>query len=309
MPLSDEAIEARKHAIGSSDIAGLVLGQDAINLYARLTQEYPPPHFDNPAMERGNRLEDTVAAWVGETYNSDIHPGTLERHPHWQFEIANLDRWISTQIGRLPLEVKTAAGGKAWEWGEADSDVVPLNYQLQVQWQLWVTQKPVAWLGVLIGGHEFEYRRYIIKADPELQEMLHTAAYAFVTQHVQPRVPPEPSGSEAYTKWLQRRYPKSTDLMLGATADIDNLVNQYESYCETAAKAEKLADATKQQLIGIIADAAGIEGAGYRLTYKAPKDSRRWNLETLESDHPELAGKYTKLVPGSRRFILRRFKK
>lgn len=308
MPLTKEQDELRKQGVGASDVPALLGLSDwggPAALYARLTGDNPEPSVSNPATERGDELEEPVANWVAKKYGVELVRGGTAFHPHWRYELATPDRLVA--LSGMPVECKTAAGSMAHEWGEEQTDNVPLRYLAQVQWQLWVLQRTEAWLAVLVGGHRFEFRRYVIQADKELQEMMHEVVTRFYTKHVLPRVPPPPDGTDSYTKWLTRKYPQSTDVWLAGSPETDAHAMRYGELKRQFEELEVKLEAEKNYLKAAIGDAAGIKSTLYNITWKATKPISRVDLEALETAHPDLVARYRREVAHSRpfRFILK----
>jgi len=164
VPVDDEATwhEHRRKNVGSSEIAALygVSKYDTpFSLYHRKRGTLPYDDADNDRMMWGRALEPGIAAGLSEQEGlayraasfycvSQEVPGMAasmdfeaysEKHDAWvPFEIKNVDFF------RFKDEWDTAA----------EPPDPPLSMSLQVQQQMAITNSPVGYLGVLIGGNE-----------------------------------------------------------------------------------------------------------------------------------------------------------
>lgn len=190
-------LTARRAGIGGSDVAA-VLG---ISKYDGPTKVFYDklgalPDVDNAAMEWGRRLESAVRGKFADEH-PELHvtdgPG-LVAHPERRWQIATIDGLAAEGPHSAPsalVEVKTGRAD-ADDWGDEQTDEVPLPYVCQVTWYLDVFGLDVGFLAVLLDGRD--YREYQIDYDAALAAKLRAHAEAFWTRHVLARVPPDPDG-------------------------------------------------------------------------------------------------------------------
>lgn len=334
--LSEQQLEARKVGIGGSEIAA-VLGlspyktpfdvwQDKLNLVEQ------PDLSDNEYIHFGNVLEDVVAEEFGR--RTGLKPRRRNQiliHKDHHFLLANIDREITGKPFGLKcgLECKTAdaRAAKPHLWGEGaviewdddapvivhHDDQVPDWYYMQCAHYMAVTGSDLWFLAVLIGGNHFRY--YTIRRDLDLERLLIAKAGRFWHDHVLAEVPPPP----ANVVDLEAMFAVDNGKSVEATPEI---VNVWAEIKELQAQAKAIEARLDGQTIGktkigglknhlrmFIGENAevllGSEGKPLA-TWKASKKGRKYfDQAALEQDHPDLAKKYTKQIPGSRVLLIK----
>jgi putative phage-type endonuclease len=128
----------------------------------------------NRQTEYGLHLEQLVCKWVAEDLNCTITPlNFLLLSKQEQTFMATVDAIAEIDGIKVPVEIKTAAAG----W---DGDEVPYKHQLQVQWQLLVTESPFGFIACLPFGMASRLIIKRIEANAELQAQMIAAAMDFV---------------------------------------------------------------------------------------------------------------------------------
>ena len=204
----------RRKFIGGSDIAK-ILGIDpwrtATDLW--LDKITPPVEEDERTiarqLTRGKRLEPYVIAMAQEEFGIKI-TATNQRYidPEIPFFACEIDAECggdAPEVGTINVEIKTVHPFKAKEWGELESDQLPLHYLAQVQWGMGVTGREFCNVFALIGD---DLRRYIVPRDDSTIEAMRRRAEHFWQTFVIPKVAPpldyaDPRGLET----LKRMYP------------------------------------------------------------------------------------------------------
>lgn len=217
MSLSPEALAAHHAGLGSSDAAdALGLGwKSPHRLWLEKTGQVEREDLsDNEAVECGVLLEPVVATLFERRTGKTLHHvNKTQVHPEHPWMIANLDRRV---VGESALaEIKTAGfwAARSEEWGEEQTDLVPMKYNVQVQHQLAVTGYELGYLPVLVAGQKF--RLYEIPRDEELIAMMIRLLGAF-WQNVVDVNPPMPTNlAQAKERW-----PQSVGQEIEATPDI-----------------------------------------------------------------------------------------
>jgi len=167
---SPEWQAARAEGLGGSEVAavlGLSPWVSRFALWHRKTGLIDG-QLDTPAMSWGRRLEDAIAQkWA------DDHPEfRMRKTGTWHskarpWQIGNPDRLLSDISGLdeppAILEVKTAHGMDAHEWGESGTDQIPVYYRCQGMHYMDVFGMTTCHFAVLIGGSD--YREYRIEFD------------------------------------------------------------------------------------------------------------------------------------------------
>ena len=281
----------RKKGIGGSDIAA-ILGvskfKTALEVYLSKTTDQPEQKGEH--LYWGHALENPIIdRFIQDTGANVIRQPEMRRHPDYEWAIANADALITNgDTIEAILEIKTSSAFKSREWGEDDTDEVPIEYIAQVQWYMWIYDVQEAYLAALIGGNQ--YRQYHIQRDDELIAMLAEKAQAFWQNHVIPRIPPEPQdGADA-----QKLYPH--DNGDAAEADSDTLT-AYAELRELKAQEKELKAqiAAKEDLLKIkIGSYSAMQANGNTLfTWKA-QSSSRFDSSAFKNAHPDLYRQYTK---------------
>lgn len=157
--------EARSNRIGGSEI-GAICGWSPFQTREQLLAEktgMAERKPCTPAMERGNYLESSIAAWLADkekiTYD-DTKMGTwiADDNP---FQVYNPDG--ITSDGRLAEFKTTSVRDAEHGWGRAGTDQVPLTYQAQVMYGMGLLGLNECLLAVLSGAPRFEFARYRIR--------------------------------------------------------------------------------------------------------------------------------------------------
>lgn len=276
--------EGKIARIGGTDISKIV-GVDSfggpIDAWRRIVEGFSPEM--NKAMERGRRMEPVVRAM----YVDDTRATLEAKLPYlvstkYEFMGASLDDLATRDGEKLVVEYKTAGIRAINKWGESGSDQVPDNYRVQVAWYLLATGRTFADLACLICGDDL--RIYRLTRDLELESMLLEAAERFWKDHVLTKTPPPPDAHESYERWLEQRYPDSRGEFIAATPELE----YYAKRLEEATHALDVAEAQKQwarnHLIQRIGDAAGLQGEGWRISYKTTKGRSKTDWESLCKD-------------------------
>jgi len=205
-----EWLEWRRAGIGASDVAAQVgLSQWAEPLTVWLDKmsllDDDEPSF---RQQSGIDLEPVLATWFERaTGLYAMHPQRRVEHPDWPVARATLDADVIDAgydeadgdhlVG--VVDWKTEGGyGRKW-------DEIPLHYQCQGQWQMYVTGTERMWFGVLHGLYAFEV--YELARDDQDIATLRAAAERFWTDHVVAGIPPAPVGTVRELQALARAFP------------------------------------------------------------------------------------------------------
>lgn len=297
----DEWLTLRKTGIGGSDIAAL-LGMDRYTspyeLYLDKRGELP----DQPrseALERaamwGHLHEPLIAARFAETHGVRTRRVGLIRHESEPWRLANLDRQVAgCPDGPCLLEIKNRSAWKAADWGPSgDPEGVPDTEALQTHWYLSVTGYRHAHVGVLINGNDDRY--YRVEADAELAGDVIGMARTF-WQRVLDGDPPPVDGSAAVTDLMATLWPAEpgAEVVIDRTQVAPLLVERDRIAADAKALEERAAEVSNQLAVMLGGAEAAVWDGEVLFTRKqngvfAPK--------RFEAAHPDLAAKYTHLVP------------
>lgn len=301
-----EWLEYRKSGIGSSEVAsilGLNPWQTPYQLWRR-KKGMDAPQEETFAMKAGHYLEDAVTMfWADETGREVIKSSAgdwLFMNNEKDFLRASPDRtfWIpgmaKNSQNKGILECKTTQM-------PIDPDDLPKHWFCQLQYLLGVSEMTQGSLAWLCSGREFGYKD--IALVPDFYGWMIEEVEKFWTDYIIGDKEPEAINvTDVVTK-----YSRHTDgKIVEATTDIVTAYNQLKSVRAEISKLE----ATKEELEAKIkigfGDAEAISHGGQTLaTWKAAKDSSKFDSKLFCKENPELAEKYTITLPGSRRFLLK----
>lgn len=300
MSLTKEQITARKRGVGGSELLA-ALGKDPrcsrLELYMRKTGQLPEPDYsDDQRVQFGIRLEPVIRDVFEERIGHKvIVPHQTLFHPTAPL-VGHPDGWMPAI--REGVEIKTADKHMALEFGEEDSDQVPIRYLVQCSAYMALTDAEKWHLAVLIGGNDF--RTYEIPRDRELEAAILAGAAEF-WHHVENGVPPDPMTPED----VKLRWPKHLQPSTVATPDIEGLVYEHAAakrlLKECAGEEERLAAEIK-----LFMEDAGdlVTDDGRTLaTWRSARPSKKLDAKRFAADHPDLYAAYCIEQPGSRRFL------
>lgn len=293
----DEWLEWRRGGLGSSDVAA-VLGVSPYaspwDVWLSKTQGIDLP--DNAAMEVGRYMERGIGEWAadqlgGELIKADPVVGTKD----WMrstpdFMVAYMAAGAhATEI----LECKKARQS-ADEWGEAGSDLIPVDYTIQVQWQMLCKRRRCAYLAVLFTLSD-EFRLYTIERDEKLCAHLEEAAGAWWQRHVIEGNPPELDGSKAASRWLAEHYATNEDIRREADEDEQATMRRLRLYLERRKRLDEEIAIMKQDLIRSMGgQASKLTSPFGSVSYKS-HDRKSIDTKRLRAEHPEIAEACTRV--------------
>lgn len=189
-------MEDRRFHLGGSDIAsvfGVSQWKSCYDLWEEKTAaEFVPPEVEpkrEKLFRRGKKLEPWIMELLEEEQGIFINKRnqryTDEEFPWMQCEV---DFEFMATEGLCNGEAKTVSPFAAKEWGESETDEIPLGYCLQAMWGLMITKRPMTLVAPLIGADDL--RVYNVKRDDELIAAMRAKAIQFWTGHVVPKIPP-----------------------------------------------------------------------------------------------------------------------
>jgi predicted phage-related endonuclease len=303
MSLTAVQVENRKRGVGGSELLA-ALGKDSrcsrLELYKRKVGELPDPDFsDNERVRFGNLLEPVIRQEVGRRLKTQILiPEHTLFHPDAPL-LGHPDGWFPAW--NEGLEIKTCDKYEADEFGEEESDQVPIRYLVQCSAYMALTGAAKWRLAVLIGGNEL--RLYEIPRDEQLESALIAGATEF-WKHVEARRPPDPGTPDE----VRMRWPKSIGTPIHATPEIVEVCGQLgvaKAALKTATEREENLKSEIEKFMTVNSELIGPDGS-LLATWRTPKPSMKFDLEGFAKDHPGVHAKYLREVPNARRFLLKK---
>lgn len=293
-------LRARKKGITGTDagaIAGMNPYKSSFSVYQEKVSEEVTEVEDNERMREGRDLEAYVAQRFTEATGLKTRRALAvfqnEKHP---VLLADYDRLIVGQ--RAGLECKTVSPYAAGQWANGK---IPMHYLMQVQHYLAVSGYDYWYLAALIFGQELIIHK--ISRDEELIQSLITIEERFWKENVEKKIPPEPDGSDDYTKMLERKYRGDRekeiqlfgfDSKLRRRDEIDELMERL-----TAEKTK-----IDQEIKSRMGEASYAKTDGYRISWTESVQNRI-DTKMLKQAEPQTYERYLKQV-NSRRFSVKR---
>lgn len=265
MSLTAAQLEMRRTGIGSTDIVRLS-GESPFgtlhDVYREKVSNDVSPQTESQSL--GHRLEPIVCDLIAEKFGLELAPNATERHPILSWALSTPDRAAMRDGRRIGVvEAKLVGFAMASHW--EDEAHPPTYVHIQAQWHMTVTRTPVCYVGGLIGT---EFRSYEVAHDEDLSCALQDVGNEFWMRHVLPRIPPPPDGSEAARRMIKAAWPRASKGLLIASAPIDKVAIAYLDAKEREAEWAAKKDLAEQQLCVAIGEYEGIEGDGWKVTWR-----------------------------------------
>ena len=301
----NEWLDYRRAGIGSSEIATIV----GLNPYETPYQLWrrkiglDEPKSETFAMKAGHYLEDAVSQFWSDATGRQIIKASagdwIVRNDEKPFVQVSPDRtyWLDdnrSNDNKGILECKTTQRA-------IDADDLPKTWFCQVQYQLGgaeIQQGSIAWL---TAGREFGYQDLTLV--PDFYAWLVEEAERFWVDNVMGGKEPDCTNvQDVLIKFNKHTNGKVVEV----GEDVMEAYNNLKSVREEIANLEKQKEELEAKLKMGFGDAEAISYGGNTLaTWKAGKDSEKFDAKAFQADHPELAKQYTKSVKSSRRFLLK----
>jgi putative phage-type endonuclease len=242
--ITEQQREERKLGIGGSDmpiILGLSSYKTPYQLYLEKTGEVENNGEMTPFQYWGHQLEGVIRDEFAKRNNVVIETPDSLVHPFHDFLRGNVDGFIPEW--NAVLEVKCSAGFMAHEWGEDGSDVIPMQYLVQVAHYCAVMNADCTYIAVLIGGND--YREFKYTRDFDLESKIIDAAKKF-WECVQTRTPPEPINQVDLKLMYPKHDPEKTKTIAPEVAE------QLTTLVDTRFKIKQLSEVEEKYKFNIM---------------------------------------------------------
>lgn len=269
--LTTEQLALRKTGLGSTDIVRLS-GESpwgtAHDVYTDKTTDETKPQ--NEAMSLGHRLEPIVCELIAEKFGLTLADGLTERHPIVAWALSTPDRLAMNGKSRIGVAEAKVVGARLFgHWAE---DEPPSYVHIQAQWHCTITRTPVCYVGALLGT---EFRGYVVEHDPDLGTALLELGDRFWRNHVTARIPPTVDGSESARRMLRAAWPRPGKAVAIATEAIDRIALTCLEARAREAEWKDRRELAEQQLCEFIGENEGVDGRGWRATWKLRAEHTR----------------------------------
>jgi putative phage-type endonuclease len=257
MPAPSPAPDRRKF-IGGSDIAailGISPWRTAVDLWLDKTKPPVEGSENHQAKARGKRLEPYIIDMVRAEYGMEITSAN-QRYidkavPFFACEV-DCEAAVDDVIDNV--ELKTVHPFKAKEWGDLETDQLPLHYLAQCQWGLGITGRSVCHVFALIGD---DLRRYVVDRDNETIDAMRRRAehfwLEFVDKHIQP---PLDYADSRTLDTLKKLYPGTDGTSIEANPEHEHWRAVLATAAEMVDKYQGVVDGARAHLLAEMGNAA-----------------------------------------------------
>ena len=275
MTLSPERRAEMRTSVGGSDIAALV-GESPWSTPRSvwLAKADLVEDVQSEALYWGSALEIAILNRYREGMPAGVtvrHNTQCVYHAEYPWARATPDGIAADGDTFWGVEVKTcnAFASRSWD------DGVPPWYVMQVQWSMFVLDVQRWDVAVLIGGSD--YREFTLERDDEQIRHLFTAAEKFYREHMLADVCPDPSTPAEWSKT-----PARDETILWANADQEDVALEYLNIIDDIKHETQQAESWKAELQAAIGEHAGLEGPGFKITWRASGKGRRFVAKRKE---------------------------
>ena len=157
------------------------------------------------------------------------------------------------------------------------------------------------YIAALIFGQELIIHK--VPRDEELIESLITVEERFWNEHVAKQVPPEPDGSDDYTRMLERKYRGDREKELELFG-MDPMLNRRAELEELMDKLNKEKAMIDQEIKGKMGEASYANTQQYRISW-VESTQNRIDTKALKQEAPQTYERYLKQSV-SRRFSVKK---
>jgi len=292
----EEWLASRRNGIGGSD-ASAILG---VNPYSSPLKVYldkigkSEDKETNEAMRQGTDLEQYVADRFVEATGKKVRKcNKILQHPEYPWMLANIDRDIVGE--NAGLECKTTSPYSKFKFDEGE---INPHYYWQCIHYMAVTGADRWYVSIVVLGKS--HHVFCIERDEADIATLIEAEKDFWLNHVEPKVPPLPTGSEADGEALNALYPAAEETE--ATMALDGL----EDLLNLRAMKVTQRDALQAEIDGMdqqIKAAMGTFEKGVSESWTVRwtnTESRRIDTKALKAKYPQVAEECMKVTAGRR---------
>lgn len=252
----------------------------------------------SPLAERGRALEPGLVLFYEERVGRKIQaPVQPKMHPKYPFIGATPDGLDKTDDELLSIECKAPSWRTFHMWADGD---IPPRYVIQMQTQCDVFGADGARCVVDLGDC-VEIRQ--VGHDHDLANDILEQVAKFHRDYVVTKKPPPPDGSDSYSDFISRSFPKSLRAeSIIADSRIEAVAMSYRAARDKLTAATEEADRLKQELQQAIGDARGVVGEFGSISWSDTSGRESVDMKALKAAFPEIAAQFTKRGESFRTF-------
>ncbi len=285
----DTVLTDRTKFLGSSDAAailGLSPWRTALEVYEdKITpRSLEPDRNKERIFARGKRLEPVVCEMLAAEEGLEIaRRNHRYQDPEFPFLAAEIDAETADGVN---VEIKTVSPFLAKEWGEEQSDQIPLHYCVQVLHALMVTRRERAIVAALIGADDL--RIYRVERDDELIARIRSEELAFWDRIQRRDPPPITTLADATLRW-----PSSVTRTIVADAELAEKIETLRQIKAQLKELEMTAETLELAAKGRMGDADTLLSPdGYKLCTWKSQTANRLDSKALEAAHPDIVAQF-----------------
>lgn len=300
----------RKTFIGGSDAAailGVSKWKTPLQLYLEKIGEYvdSPDEAKQQIFARGKRWEPVALEMLVDALQLRGHDvQVVDRNRVYKdtvtpFLECEIDAELLLDGEHVNVEIKTVHPFAAKEWGDMDTDQVPIYYASQAMHGLGITGRRLCIVGCLIGADSMT--PYFVERDHETIMAMRDQCIQFWIEHVEARIPPDPS-TMADMRFLFAKLNGKPAVVDEDTAialrDIQNIRDRIKSFEDTKEELEfQVADAIRKAwgLVPLeepddnaVIICNGVEIGSWKRQQRDSIDGKK-----LRKNHPDIAAEHT----------------
>lgn len=285
----EEWLKLRLKGVGGSDAAavcGMSRYSSPLDVWMLKTGK-KGTEADNEKMYFGRLLEPVLREEFAKRTGFKVQECPfLFAYEEYPFMISNIDGVVTEPNGnKAVLEIKTTNSVTAIKDLE---DGLPVEYFLQVQHYLAVTNLSKAYIAVLVGGNDFKIRT--VERDDEVIQTIIALESKFWSDYVLTDI--QPPAEFNSTEALNQLYPKSNGKSVSLSAEADYLVTQYREIKTAEDELKKAKAECENKLKAMLGDnESGVTVGGYKVIWKSYSQSRLDSTK-LKASYPDIAEQF-----------------
>lgn len=245
---------------------------------------------------RGQKLEPFIREMVIEKLVDEGHDVELvacnNRYvdPEYPFLSVEIDFEVKLDGEHVNADAKSVSGYARDKWGQVGSDQMPIEYAAQFMTGMMVSpgRRRRTLVAALRSFDDVDI--YWLERDDETIAGIRDKLVRFWTEHVVPRVPPDP----ATFADLRALFPKSNKLNIPATDEVLKKVARLREIGTEAARLEGESERLKFDIARFMGPHALLTHGVRDVISFDDQKSRRFDLDAFKREHPDWFALYTK---------------
>lgn len=283
--LTKEELASRRLGMGATDVVealGLAPWEGAGPMRVYLAKTEPGDDNaddDRDVLEWGHYMEPVILRWYEASTGFKCDRGTRMNHPKHGWLWATLDASVR---GDRNVEVKNVGASMARHWDTYSEDGIP-NY-VRAQCQIGMACTGVHNTDVVASVAGRPPHVWSVDYDAALADKLIEEAGKFWGM-VRARTPPPLDHTSASKVWLCKKYPCNHErVIVEAPTPVDIMGKRRANLAKFARKAKEDMATLDAEIMNAIGERDGIEGDGWKMTWKVGKDGKRRQRFTSGED-------------------------